>query len=110
MLAKHRHICAVQFRNCPKVSNASVLATIQNQWIRWLDFGGPAITDEIANYFERMQHVIKLNLSRTEVTGRSVEMFASLKGLRTLRLVGCRISKVEIERVKELLPNCKVLS
>ena len=109
LIAGHKRICCVHFRNCPNVTNAAVAAIIKNKWIRWIDFGGPTITDDLSNCFSQMKHLIKINFSHTAITEKSVESFVNLKAARKLRLYGCDISDSGIARIKELLPNCKVL-
>ena len=109
VLAMHPRICSVCFRNCPNISNESLIALIRNPWIRWLDFGGPKITDELSDHFQNMQHIIMLNLSYTSITDDSVERFGSLVSLRKLRLVGCEFSPAGITRIRELLPGCTLI-
>jgi hypothetical protein len=108
LLSRHSRICAISIRNCPNITIESLEPIFENKWIRWLGFGGPTVTDQICRSFDRMTHMLFLNLSYSHLTDESVDKFACLQNLRHLTIRKCGISSDGIERIRELLPRCKI--
>jgi len=108
LLSQHPRICAVSLTNCPNITIETLDPIVDNKWIRWLHFAGDLITDEVCQYFARMNHVIFLNLDSSNLSDDSVDKFASLTSLRRLHLRNCGISSDGKSRIRKLLPHCKI--
>ena len=108
LLSQHHRICAVSLTNCTNITIESLNPIVDNKWIRWLHFAGDLITDEICQYFDRLNHVIFLNLDSSNLSDDSVDRFASLTSLRRLHLRNCGISSHGKARIQKLLPRCKI--
>ena len=83
------------------------LATMRR--LRVIDVSGCEITDAGVRQLSRIRNLRWLDLSFTQVSDHCVENLLRLQQLRTLRLHATRITSAAVERLRQQLPNAKIV-
>ena len=74
-----------------------------------LEIHSPDITDAGLEHLKTLTTLKELNLHSTNVTDAGLEHLIGLTGLKTLNLHGTKIKPEGVDKLKQALPQCKIL-
>ncbi|MEO0480096.1 MAG: c-type cytochrome domain-containing protein [Planctomycetota bacterium] len=80
----------------------SVLASIREN-VAELDLSDTRITDRVASAIAAMPSLVRLQLDRTAISGRTIDQLGDLPELRVLHLVGCeQVKDAQLASIQKL--------
>jgi hypothetical protein len=76
-----------------------------------LEIHNSMLTDDGIAYLSRLRELKSLVVGghRTRITGKSIEHFKNMKSLEVLDVSSTRMHAFEVEKLQELLPDCKII-
>jgi hypothetical protein len=96
------------FCSFAKIAEANGFSRLKNIKELWLE-ECRNLTEEALQEIGRMVTLERLRLSRSRLTDAGIEHLHSLRQLRILEIDHTRLTKLAVEKLQELLPDCTII-
>ncbi|MBS1957706.1 MAG: hypothetical protein JST89_26195 [Cyanobacteria bacterium SZAS-4] len=76
--------------------------------LKFLTLTGTHVTDECFLSLQKLQHLVKLKIKRTAISGKNFDKLVGLKSLVKISLAGTHLQKEYVQKFRKARPTCRL--